>query len=262
MDIAYCESFLQLIIGNVTIQSGWKRFCNIIVNLCMIVSINSRKQKHQENHSPKLVMLCNKCRRFIHSGKKQLMLCLLNGLVKKQNQCRKNGYTADNTNNNALCHNNTKVTSKSKGHNTKCNEAGYCGNRASSYRLKSICNGMPHGTVLFSRKTLLIFLIAVQKENGIIHGNTQLKYRGKCLCNIRGLAQNNITSQVVKDSKSNTEQEQKRNNKGSACQLQNDQTEYCCDHNVNRQLLHGNVLNICNNSCHATEEALLVGNLT
>ena len=31
---------------------------------------------------------------------------------------------------------------------------------------------------------------------------------------------------------------------------------------VNRQLLHGNVLNICNNSCHATEEALLVGNLT
>ena len=250
MDISNRKGFVQLVVRNVAVQSGRKGFCNVVINLGVVVSINSWEQKHQKDHSPKLVMPGNKCRRFIQSGKKQFMLCLLNRLVKEQYQCRKYGYTADNTNDNPLRHNNAKVTSKSKGHNTKCNKTSNCSNGASCHRFKGISNGMAHGTILFSREAFLILFIAVQKENGVIHCNTKLKDCGKGLCNIGSLTENNIASQVIKNGKSNTEQEQERNNKGSACQLQNDQTEHCCDHNVNRQLLHGNVFDIGNNTCH------------
>ena len=207
-------------------------------------------------------MLCNKSRWLIHSGKQKLMLCLLNWFVKEQNQCRENGYAADNTNDNAFCHNNTKVTSKGKGHNTKCNKAGNRCNGASCYRLEGICNGMTHGPVFLTGETLLILFIAVEKENGIVHCYTKLKDCSKCLRNIGGLSQYNIAAQVIEDCQSDTEQEQEGNNEGSACQLQNDQAEHSCDHNINRQLLHGNILNIRNNTCHTTKEALLIGNLT
>ena len=250
MDVSNSKGFIQLCICNVAVQSGRKGFCNVVVNLCVVVSVNSREQKYQEDHCPCFVMFGNKSGWLIHSAKQEFMLCFFNRLVKEQYQCRKNGYTADNTNDNTLRHNNTKVTSKSKGHNTKCNETGNRGNGASCYRFKGIGNGMPHGTVLLSRESFLILFIAVQKENGVIHCNTKLKDCGKGLCNIGSLAQNNIASQIIKNGKSDTKQEQKRNNKGSACQFQNDQTEHCCDHNVDWQLLHGNVLDIRNNTCH------------
>ena len=115
-------------------------------------------------------MLCNKFRWLIHSGKQKLMLCLLNGLVKKQNQCRKNGYTTDNTNDNALCHNNTKVKTQSVAHEAQGNEAGHCGDGASDNGGEGLIDGDCHGFLLILVGGLFL-IVAVPEENGVVHGD-------------------------------------------------------------------------------------------
>ena len=65
---------------------------------------------------------------------------------------------------------------------------------------------MSHGTFFLSRKTLLVFLVAVQEENGIIHCHTQLQYRSQCLCDIRSLSKENVASKIVENRKPNTDQ--------------------------------------------------------
>ena len=56
---------------------------------------------------------------------------------------------------------------------------------------------MPHGSVLVSGKTKFILLIAVQKENGIIHGNSKLQHCRQSLGDVRYLPQKYVGSHVV-----------------------------------------------------------------
>ena len=171
----HIEIFFQFIIGNITCQCRRKRFINIVIDLCMVVSVNCRIQKYEENNQPYFIMFCNKSGCFIKARDQSFVFGLFDCSVKYKDHCRKNGNTTDNTDDNTLRHNDTHVTSKCKCHNTKCKETGNCCNGTSCYGFKSISDRMCHRTFFFI-VFLLISFKGVQKENGIIHCYTKLKH--------------------------------------------------------------------------------------
>lgn len=57
---------------------------------------------------------------------KNLVLCLLDCLITCKNQCRKDSYTSDNSEYNALCHYDSQVKSKCKAHEAEGYEACDC----------------------------------------------------------------------------------------------------------------------------------------
>ena len=132
------------------------------------------------------------------------MLCFFNRLIENKNHSRKNSYTADNTDYNSFCTDNTKIAAKCECHKTKCGKTSNCCNRASHDRLKGIGDCMTHRTLPIIWETFFIFLIAAKKENGIIHCNTELKNSYKCLCNIGNLSKECIRSHVVENRYSDT----------------------------------------------------------
>ena len=134
----------------------------------MVVTVDCRIQKYQENDQPYFVMLCNKSGCLIHIRKQCFVFGLLDCLVEYKNHCRKNGYTADNTDDNTFCHNDTHVASQRKCHNTQGKESGNCCNRTSCYRFKCICDRMCH-RAFFLVIFLFICFKGVQKENRIVH---------------------------------------------------------------------------------------------
>ena len=210
MHCTHIKIFFQFLVGNITIQSSRKRFINVVINLCMIVTVNCRIQKNQEYDQPYFVVLCNKSGSFIHTWNQSFVFCLFNCSVKYKDHCRKDSNTTDNTNNYTFCHDDTHITSQRKGHNTQCKKSGNCCNRTSCYRFKGICDRMCHRT-FFLIIFLLISFKGVQKENGIVHCYTKLKYCSQGFCNIAYMAKEDITSQVINNCKTYTEQKQYRN---------------------------------------------------
>ena len=104
MHDAHIEVLAQLLIGDVGIQIRRKRLRDVVVNTGMIVSIDSRQQHNTENCQPDLVMLCDKGRYLIHllCLKERFVSGLLDRLVKDQDHGRKQGNTAEHTDDNAL----------------------------------------------------------------------------------------------------------------------------------------------------------------
>ena len=66
---------------------------------------------------------------------------------------------------------------------------------------------MLHRTLVISRESLLIGLVALQQEDGIIHGHRQLQHRGQGLGDIRYLSQHKVTAQVIYDRHTDIHQE-------------------------------------------------------
>ena len=73
---------------------------------------------------------------------------------------------------------------------------------------------MSHRTVLISRETTLVLFVAIQQENGVIHRNTQLQYRRQRFCNVTDLTKENVTSQIIYNRCTYTDQEKNRDQEG------------------------------------------------
>ena len=91
-------------------------------------------------------------------------------LIQYQDQGRKGGDTADHADDNALCHNNTKVKTQSVAHEAQGNEAGHCGDGASDNGGEGLIDGNSHGFLLILVGGLFL-LVAVPEENGVVHGD-------------------------------------------------------------------------------------------
>ena len=163
----------------------------------MVVSIDCREQHYQENNQPYFIMFRNKFGCLIQTRDQFSVSRLLDRTVKSKNQCRKKSNTAEHTDYNTLCHNNTHITAKCECHKAQCNKSGNSCDRTSDYGFKCGIDRMGHGTFFVTFETFLVFLITVQKENRIVHGNTKLKNGCQCLCDVGNLTEKNITSQVI-----------------------------------------------------------------
>ena len=206
--------FGQLIISDFTAESLWQRTSQIIIYIGMCISVDCRNQHNQKRNDKYHMMFCDKPCNSTKIRKNYFMSGLFDCLIADKNQGRKNRYTSDNTKDNTLCHNDTKVFSKGKAHKTQCDKSGNCCNGAADHGSNCIGNRMCHGTVFISVKPLLLLLITVPQENGIIHCNTELQYRRQCLGNIRNLPEKYVGTQIVNNCHADTDQKQERNNYG------------------------------------------------
>ena len=184
----------------------------------MVISIESRVNQNQENDHPELMMLYQKRRRPIRVLDQWTVLRFLDRLIKYKDNGWKKGNAAEHAHDNTLRHDNTDVAAQRKGHTAQCQKACHRRDRASDDGFKGRCNRMPHRKVPVIRVMLFILLIAVQKENRVVHRDTQLKDCSQRLCNIRNLPEENITSKVVYNCKPDTHQEENRHEERFRCQ--------------------------------------------
>ena len=124
---------------------------------------------------------------------------LIDPFIKEQDQGRQQGDTNDNSDDNSFCHNDSKVASQSKCHKTQCSKSGHCRDGTSDNGFECITDRMCHRTFFVIVKTYFVCLITFQKEDGIIHRNSKLKYCGQRLCDVGYLSQKDIGSHIVKD---------------------------------------------------------------
>ena len=121
---------------------------------------------------------------------------------------------------------------------------------------------MSHRTVLISRETALVLFVAIQQENGVIHRNTQLQYRRQRFCNITDLAKENVTSQIIYNRCTYTDQEKNRYQERFSGNFQHQERKNCRNYNINRNFFHCYILDIGYNACHTCNKTLFAGNLT
>ena len=236
MHSIHIEYFFQFLVCLITWKACRKRSVNIIINFHIIISVNCRIQKNKEDCNPDKMMLCNKIRYLIKARKQRLVFCFFDCLITEKDHGRKQRHTTDHTDHHTLCHNNSHISSKCKCHKTESNKTCYRSHRASHNRLKCIGNGMCHRPVLISRKTLFIILIAVQKEDRIVHRHTELKHCRKRLRNIRNLSEKHIRSHVVDNGNPDAQKEKYGNNKGVHCKKKHQQRKRSCNYNIHRHL--------------------------
>ena len=164
----------------------------------MVVTINCREQKHQKNNYPYFIMFCNKFRCSVKTWNQSFMSGLFDCFVEEKDHSRKYCYTTDDSDYNTFRHYDTHITTKCKGHYTKCKETCNSSYRTAGYGFEGVCNGMSHGSV-FVFVFLFVCFKGVQKKNGIVHGNPQLKHCCQGFCDITNTSQENIGSKVIKN---------------------------------------------------------------
>ena len=228
----------------------------------MVVSVYCRKQSDAENDQPDFIMPDDKTGQSVRILDQRFMFCLFDQRIKDQDDRRKQGYTADNTDDNTFCHYDTKVFTKCECHQTQGCETGYRCDGTGYDGFEGIGYCMTHRSVLVARESFFILLETIQQEDRVVHRNTKLKDRYQCLCQIRNLTQENIRSHVIQDRDSDTEQEQDRHHKGCSGNLQHDERKQCCDRHVDRQFLQTQILDIGYDTGHTADKALLICNGT
>ena len=124
----HIKIFLQLLICHIARKGCRQRLGDIVIDLCMVVSVDGREKQNQKNDQPQFIMLCNEPGRFLHISYERSVSCLLNGLVKDKDHGRKQGDTAYHTDHNTLCHDNAQVPAQGKGHAAKSCKSGNGGN--------------------------------------------------------------------------------------------------------------------------------------
>ena len=141
----------------------------------------------------------HKIRNFRTIRDQLTMFCFLQCIVENHDHGRKYGNTADHTKYNAFCHNDTKVKTQGKTHETQGDKSGNRCNRASDYGFDRCRNSLCHCFFVILFAFFSLFLIAVPQEDRVVHRNTQLKDCTQCFCNVGNLAHENISSHVIQD---------------------------------------------------------------
>ena len=97
----------------------------------------------------------------------------------------------------------------------------------------------------------------MQEKDGIVRRNSQLQDSDQSLRNIRNVAQKQIASHIISHCQTNAGQENKRDCKRIRGQNQHQERKKACHHNIAGNLFHCQILNVCNNSAHTADKALL-----
>ena len=120
----HVKLLIQFFICHKTLQIFRQRSCQIIVNFCMFLSVNCRNQKYRKNQQKNRKPLCHETGNSSKIRQNCFMSCFFQRFVKNQDHRRKYGYTSNNTKYHAFCHNDSKIFTQGKTHETQCNKSG------------------------------------------------------------------------------------------------------------------------------------------
>ena len=169
-------------------------------------------------------------------------------IVEDHDHRRKYGNTADHAEDNTFCHDDTKVKTQGKTHKAQRDKSGNRCDRASDYGFDRSCDCLCHRLFMILFAFFSLFLIAVPQEDRVVHRNTQLKDCTQRFRDVGNLSHENITSHVIDDRHTDTQQEKYRDQIRFHRQCQNDTGEDNRDQYIDRNLGLCQVLGVGNDS--------------
>ncbi len=108
--------FLQLFICNNTGKLLRQRLIQVVVDPCVVISINRRNQQYQKCRYIPEITLRYLLRQFPDIREQRFVLRLLDHLVTAQDHGRQNRHTGDHSKYHALCHDHSDVKPQGKAH--------------------------------------------------------------------------------------------------------------------------------------------------
>ena len=188
------------------------------------------------------------------------MTALLKRLIQYQDQGRQHRYASDHAEDYALRHNETEVAAHGEAHKTKCDKTGDRGYGTSDNTAQGLTDRHRH-RVLIIRVVFALLIVAVPQEDGIVHGDRQLKDGGKCFCNIGDLAEEIVRAEIQKDHHADRKQEYDRRQKTVQKKHHREKRQYDRDSYIDRFFSLAQLFKVRDQCAHAGDEALLIGDL-
>ena len=189
------------------------------------------------------------------------MSALLKRFIQHKDQGRKNGNASDHADKDTLCHDQTEVSAHGETHEAQSDESGNGRNRASDDARQRLTD-RHHHSFLVIREPLALLVVAVPQEDGIVHGDRQLKDGGECFCNIGDLAEKDIRTEIQNDHHADRKKEDDRGQEAVQQKLHRDERKHDRNRNVDRFLFLAQFLKVRNERGHTGNEALLISDLT
>ena len=255
----HMKSLFQFIVGYVAEDIVRKRLRDIIVNTDIFTAIQSGSGQKGKDQDPDPVVADDKRADAPQVGNDPPVRGFFYGAVKHQDHGRQYGDAAQDTDQDTLGHDDADVPAQGEGHNTESQESGDSGDGASHNRAEGLADGDTHRLIPVLRVFPLVFLIALQQKDRIVHRDSQLKHRSQGLGDVGNGTQEKIAAQIVQNGKADPQKEEKRHNIGFRGQLQDNKAQDRRDHHVDRQLLETQILDIRDNTRHSSYKAPFIG---
>ena len=217
------------------------------------------EDEDKDNHDGHRV-IGNKVAELFQLGDHGAVLVLFHPFIKGKDQGGQDDHGADDTEGNALCHNKADIAAQRQAHGTQCKEARDCGQAGSGDGGHGLADGAGHG-FLVGRAQLLLFLIAVQQEDGEVHRDTQLQHGGQCFGDVADLAQKDVGAEVVRNGEQKTQHEQQRGDGAFQRKEQHQKAGTHGDQDVHGHFLIDQCLGVLQDNAHTAEEAVLAQQL-
>ena len=178
-------------------------------------------------------MLDDKVRKRTDRYAHRLVTGFLNRAIKRQQQRRQNGHTADDAEDDPLRHDDTQIHAEREGHKAQGNKACHCGQRRCRDRNNRLGNGVRH-RFLFIRLELFLLPITVVEEDRVVHRDAELQHRNQRHRNKGNLSLNDVTAKIIKDCQTDIQQEQNRYQERIHAEHHHDAGQYRGDDDINR----------------------------
>ena len=137
------------------------------------------------------------------------VLVFLHRLIKEQDQGGQDDHRADHAQRHALGHYQADVPAQGQPHSAQRQEAGNGGQTGCGNGGHGLADGGDH-CLLVGAAQLLFFLVAMQQEDGEVHGHAQLQHRGQRLGNVADLPQKDVGTKVVRNGEQKSDHKQQR----------------------------------------------------
>ena len=188
------------------------------------------------------------------------VLVFLHRLIKEQDQGGQDDHRADHAQRHALGHYQADVPAQGQPHSAQRQEAGNGGQTGCGNGGHGLADGGDH-CLLVGAAQLLFFLVAMQQEDGEVHGHAQLQQRGQRLGNVADLPQKDVGTKVVRNGEQKSDHKQQRRDRAFQREEQDRQAGAHCTQDIQRHLLIDQRLGVLQDHAHAAKEAILAQHL-
>jgi len=260
VDRIHLEGVIQLLVGDDAVHGLGQRAVQVVVDLVVAVAVEGRHHQDDEADQKRLVVLDDERTESADIRQQRLVHRLLQRLVQHQDHGRQGRDAADQSEQDALGHDNAHVHAQPEAHEAQGDEAGDGRRGGTQHGAEGQFDGLGHG-VLRILAGIAPFHVAVPQEDGIVHCHAQLQHRRNRLGDVGNGTQEHVGAQVVDDGLADAGQEDERNQIAVHGEGQGDGGKHHRQLHIDRRFLVSQILSVDDDRRRAGQEALLVGQL-
>ncbi len=172
----------------------------------MVLTVKGGDEKKQRQDGKRLVVADYEAVDRAQVGQKHPVGIFSDGFIQRQQDGGQHQNHSGHAQRHALGHHQADIPAQQQPHEAQGQKAGHRRQRAAEQGGESGLDGYGHGVSIVVIMEALLFIPMVE-ENGIIHGDAQLKHGGDGLGDVRNLAKNDVCAEIIKNSGADAEQE-------------------------------------------------------